>query len=251
MQCAKALTQTAWARVLSPPHGIRAWFSHLSNGDNSIDLRRLLFQGLNEIVYAKCFVRYWHIISTQCVWVKEMKQCPPHRSAKTPRSGERKHITASKARAEIPKPVRLVTGTCPSPVSCTCMWDCLVCTPLSPRLPYSHVHPFCVELCRRLSVPSTPSSTFRERRHLSLMAIPPITLRPLPTRSSDRPRSVTPLWMVYCADLFFRWSSTYSDKSSCFVVPSLLLFYFLTHPCLDFRSKTWALENHNGEKIHL
>lgn len=65
--------------------------------------------------------------------------------------------------------------------------------PAFSHIAYSHVYQFCVELCRRLAIPSTPSSTVGERRHLSLVAISPLTLHPLPTRSSNRSLSVTPL----------------------------------------------------------
>lgn len=154
---------------------------------------------------------------------------------------ERKYITASKARAEIPKPVCLVPG------ACIYMWHCLV---LSPTLPYSHVYQFCVELRRRLSSPSSPFSTAGRGDTVSWLLFPHSpSIHYLPVLQivpSQWPRSEYSVVRIS-----FLGNSTCSDKSSPFVVPSLLLFYFLTQQCLDFPSTTWALENHKGEKIHL
>lgn len=183
-----------------------------------------------------------------CEWGKWNK-CRPRFSAKTPRPGERKHITASKARAEIPKPVCLVPSACSSPFSCSYTWDCLVLL---------HILPQGLQVCINSVLNLVEDYQFHEHRPLQPGRGDTVSWLLFPHSPSIHylpvPQTVPlsdPSLNILSEGFFFLWNTIYSDKASHLVVASLLRFDFSPHQCLDFQSKTWAHEYHKGEEIHL
>lgn len=130
----KAVAQTAWVWIPSPPWRIRAWFLHMSNGNtNSIYLIRLLVFCI-KIINAKCFAWCWHVVSTH-MWVKiKWNKCHPHFLDITLRPGEENNSQLGSPEAKFQTQSIWSLTPCPSPFPFTYLWGCLACTQLFPPL---------------------------------------------------------------------------------------------------------------------